>query len=95
MIALSAVRAFPERLQWLYCSTRVSAARTGEVLGGAVLDHYSETLSEIRQIGYLSYAARQFRPYVRAAVNQFSPKQRTLTQRMFEKIRMSRNEKPG
>jgi hypothetical protein len=90
MIALSAVRAFPERLQWLYSSTRVGAARTGEILGGALLDHYSTTLSEIRQTGYLTYAARQFRPYVRAAVHQFSPKQRTLTQRMLEKIKMNR-----
>jgi hypothetical protein len=90
MIALSAVRTFPERLQWLYSSTRVGAVRTGEVLGEAVLEHYANTLSEIRHTGYLAYAAQQFRPYVRAAVNQFSPRQRTLTQRVLEKIRMSR-----
>jgi hypothetical protein len=95
MVALSAVRAFPERLQWLYASTRIGAARTGEILGAAVLDHYSKTLGEVRQTGYLTYAAQQFRPYLRAAVNQFSPRQRTLTQRMLEKIKMNRHENPG
>jgi hypothetical protein len=94
MVALSAARAFPERLQWLYTSTRVGAVRTGEVLGGTVLGHYSATLSEIRHTGYLTYAARQFRPYVRAAVNQFSPRQRTLTERMLDKIGMNRHESP-
>ena len=29
---------------------------------------------------------RQFRPYVRAAADQFSPKRRTLTQRLLEKL---------
>jgi hypothetical protein len=51
-----------------------------------MLDHYRETLSEIRQAGYLNYAGRQFRPYLRAAAGQFSPKRRTLTQRLLEKL---------
>jgi len=51
-----------------------------------LLDHYRQTLSEIRQVGYLTYAGRQFRPYVRAAVDQFSPKRLTLTQRLLERV---------
>jgi hypothetical protein len=43
-------------------------------------------LSEIRQVGYVAYARRQLRPYLRAAVNQFSPKRRTLTQRVCESL---------
>jgi hypothetical protein len=58
-----------------------------------MLDHYSQTLHEIQQAGYLAYAARQFRPYVRAAVDQFSPKRRTLTQRLIEKLH-SRSPRP-
>ncbi len=95
MMALAAVRAFPDRVQWLYASTRVGAARTGQILGAALLDHYSQTLSEIRQTGYLTYAARQFRPYLRAAAGQFAPSRKTLTQRMLDKIRMGRDETPG
>ena len=47
-----------------------------------------ETLAEIRETGYAAFAARQFRPYVRAAVDQFSPKKSTLTERLLGKLRM-------
>jgi hypothetical protein len=87
MMAISAVRAFPERAVWLYASSRVGAQRTGEVLAAALLDHYRQTLSEIRQVGYFRYASRQLQPYVRAAVNQFSPGRQTLTERLLERIR--------
>jgi len=42
--------------------------------------------SVLRQVGYLAYAGRQLQPYVRAAVDQFSPRRRSLTQRLLEKI---------
>jgi hypothetical protein len=47
----------------------------------------------MQEIGYLAYAGRQFRPYVRAAVDQFSPERRTLTQRVLERLQgnQSRN----
>ena len=67
-------------------AARVGATRTGQMVLAALLDHYTQTLSEIRQVGYLAYGRRQFRPYVRAAVNQFSPKKRTVTQRLLEKL---------
>jgi len=65
---------------------RVRNARTGQVFAAALLDHYRQTLSEIRDTGYLTYAGRQFRPYLRAAAGQFSPKRRTITQRLIEKL---------
>ena len=86
MMALSAVRTFPSGVRWFYASARVGATRTGQIFAMALLDHYKQTLTEIQQTGYLRYAAGQFRPYVRAAVNQFSPGRRTLTQRMLEKL---------
>jgi hypothetical protein len=90
VMAVSAARALPGGVRWLSASARVGAARTGQVFAAALLDHYRQTLSEIRQVGYLTYAARQFRPYVRAAADQFSPKRRTLTQRLLEKWPMKR-----
>jgi hypothetical protein len=87
VMAVSAVRALPGGVRWLSSSARVGATRTGEIFGSALLDHYRETLGEIRQVGYLAYAGRQFRPYVRAAVGQFSPGRRTLTDRLFERVR--------
>jgi hypothetical protein len=86
MMAVAAVRAFPEGVRWVSASARVGAMRTGHIVAAALLDHYTQTLSEIRQVGYLTYAGRQFRPYVRAAIDQFSPKRRTLTQRVLDKL---------
>jgi hypothetical protein len=86
VMAVSAARALPGGVRWLSSSARVGASRTGQVFAAALLDHYRQTLSEIRQVGYLTYAGRQFRPYLQAAAGQFSPKRRTLTQRLLEKL---------
>jgi len=86
LLAISAAGALPGGVRWLSASARVGAARTGQLFAAALLDHYRNTLSEIQQVGYLTYAGRQFRPYMRAAVDQFSPKRRTLTQRLLEKL---------
>lgn len=91
MAAIAAVRSLPDGVRWLSASARVGATRTGHVVAAALLDHYTQTLSEIRQVGYLAYAGRQCQPYVRAAVDQFSPKRRTLTQRLLEKCRPTRS----
>ena len=87
VVAVSAARALPDGMRWLSASARVGARRTGEVFAAALLDHYQQTLSEIGQIGYVTYAKRQLRPYIRACLNQYSPKQRTLTERLIEKLR--------
>ena len=90
-MAISAARALPGGLRWLAASAWVGATRTGHVFGEAFLDHYKQTLGEIQETGYLTYVGRQFRPYVRAAANQFSPQRRTLTQQVLEKIRRRRS----
>ena len=85
-LALSAVRSLPEGLRWLSASAVAGAGRTGRVFGGALLDHYRQTLDEMRETGYAEYASRQLGPYVRAAVAQFSPEQRTLTERFVDRL---------
>lgn len=98
VMAVSAARALPGGARWVSASARAGATRTGHIFAAALLDHYRQTLSEMRQVGYLAYAGRQFRPYVRAAVDQFSPKRRTLTQHVLEKLRLiksARRERPG
>jgi hypothetical protein len=85
MMAVSAVRSAPEGLKWLTASTKVGAVRTGQVFAATLLDHYRDTLQEIGQTGYATYAVEQVRPYVRAAASQFSPKHQTLTERLIEK----------
>jgi hypothetical protein len=85
MLALSAAGRLPEGVRWLSASTRVAASQTGRVMATALLDHYRMTLDELRRVGYATYAARQLTPYLRAAANQFSPEQRTLTERWLER----------
>lgn len=87
MLALSAVAKLPDNIRWLSSSARIAASRTGQVFAAALLDHYRQTLGDIGQVGFVRYAVRQFRPYVRAAVGQFSPRRRTLTERLLEKQR--------
>lgn len=87
LLAVSTVRAFPGAARRLSASARVGAKHTGKLLSEAVLDHYEQTLGELRQVGYLTYAKRQLSPYVRACIEQFSPRRRTLTQRLLNKMR--------
>jgi hypothetical protein len=86
VVAVSAAQAFPERVRWLASSAGVGATRAGQMLATALLDHFRQTLSELEQVGYLAFAARQFRPYVRAAAAQFSPERQTLTDRALARI---------
>ncbi len=94
-MAVSAARDLPDGVRWLSASARVGATRTGQILAAALLDHFRQTLSEIQEVGYLAYVRRQFRPYVRAAVDQFSPKRRTLTERIMEKLPFTRGQLPS
>ena len=87
IMAISAVRALPGKARWLSASARVGATQTGKLVSAAILDHYTQTLNELRAVGYLTYAKRQLSPYVHACVEQFSPQKRTLTQRLIEKAR--------
>jgi hypothetical protein len=68
-------------------AVRAGAVRTGRIFAQALLDHYRQTLAEIREVGYLTYVGQQLRPYVHAAASQFSPGRRTLTDRVIEKLR--------
>jgi hypothetical protein len=91
VMALSAARALPDGVRWISASARVGATRTAQIFGAALLEHYQQTLSEIRRVGYVRYARRQFRPYVRACINQFSPKRSTVTERLLEKLQSMRS----
>lgn len=86
MMALSAVQSVPNGVRWLSSATLVGATRTGQVFASALLDHYKQTLSDIRETGYLPYAGQHVRPYVVAAAGQFSPARRSLTERLLQKI---------
>jgi hypothetical protein len=81
VLALSAVSRLPENVRWLSRCAGLAARRTGQLFAGTLLDHYTQTLKEIRETGYLSYWAREFRPYLVAAARQFSPRRGAPTRR--------------
>ena len=72
---------------WLSSSTGAGATRTGKFLYATMLEDYSHTLPELREVGYVTYAKRQLSPYLRASVDQFSRHHRSMTERVIEKIR--------
>ncbi len=78
LLAFSAVR-------WAGLSVSLAAQRTGKLVAGAMLDHYSQTLREIQKAGYLGYWAQEFRPYLKGAALQFSPGRGSLTQRLLRR----------
>jgi len=65
---------------------RTGASHTGKMFTHALLEHYQQTLTEIRDTGYAKYVTQTLRPYVTAAARQFSPQQRTLTGALLEKL---------
>ena len=83
VMALAAVRELPENVRWLSRAAPVCGRRAGEVLASGLLDHYKKSLAEIREVGYVGYWIREFRPYLKGAVRQFSTKRVSTTQRLL------------
>ena len=83
VMAMAAIVDLPQKARWLSASARVAVERTGSVMAGVLLDHYQTTLKQIHETGYVKYAVVQFRPYLFAAVSQFAPRRRSLTERIL------------
>lgn len=86
VMAIAAVRSLPENARWLSRAARAGGWRTGEVLARGLLDHYRGALSEIHETGYVNYWVREFRPYLRGAVRQFSIRRMSSTERFLTAI---------
>jgi len=84
-MAISAIAEIPQKARWLSASAGLAVGKTGSVVAGVLLDHYRSTLDHIRETGYVRYVVRQFRPYLFGAVSQFSPRRRTLTERVLRR----------
>jgi hypothetical protein len=83
LMAVSAARRLPGGLVKVSRGVGIAGKKTGTLLFGALFEHYTGTLREIHRTGYLAYWRREFRPYLRAAAGQFSPRRRSLTQRFL------------
>jgi len=85
LMAISAMKSVPEKARWLSASARYAASKTSTAVGGILLEDYRTSLKQIRETGYVRYAVDQFRPYLSAAVSQFSPRHQSLTERLISK----------
>jgi len=77
-------------VRWLSRCAQTAAWATSELFAGAILDHYWETLQAIHREGYVSYWTREFRPYLRAAAQHFSPSRESLTERLLWRKKKAR-----
>jgi hypothetical protein len=59
--------------------------RTGQFFAQGLLDHYENTIKEIRDAGFVVYWTREFRPYLHAAAKQFSASHRSLTEQWLDR----------
>lgn len=85
LMAITAMKSVPERARWLSASARSAARKTGTLVAGVLLEDYRSSLHQIRETGYVRYAVKQFRPYLSAAAGQFSPRHKSLTERLISK----------
>jgi len=85
LMALSAVSRTPDNLLRLTRAANRAVWRTGQLFAGPLLDHYSRVLHDVHERGYAQYWADEFRPYLRAAAAQFSPKHRSWTDRVLRR----------
>ncbi|HLK68000.1 MAG TPA: hypothetical protein VKU19_31420 [Bryobacteraceae bacterium] len=84
LMAISAVAHVPAKALWLSRAAKSAAKRTGKVMGVVVLDHYRESLKEIAETGFIAYWAREFRPYLRGAAEQFARDHESATERWLK-----------
>ena len=86
VLALAAIGELPERARVLSKSAAIVARHGGAALSTALLDHYRQSLAELRATGYLRYGARQLAPYAQAAVAAFAPARETLTSKLLDRL---------
>ncbi len=87
MLAVSTFREMPTNVARLSRAASAGAKRTGEVIGAALLIHYQQALEEMSRIGFLEFWRRQFRPYLRAAAEQFAFTKKSSTERLLDRRR--------
>src|SRR5262245_13957807 len=86
LMAISAMKDVPEKARWLSASARTAVRKTGTVVAAILLEDYRASLRQIRETGYVRYAVEQFRPYLSAAVSQFSRQRESWTERLISKV---------
>ncbi|HJR71636.1 MAG TPA: hypothetical protein VKA43_16450 [Gammaproteobacteria bacterium] len=86
LLAVAAVNELPERARVLSKTVSIVLRHGGNALSAPLLEHYRQSLAELRTTGFLQYGARQLKPYAQAALNAFAPERETLTGSLLDKI---------
>lgn len=86
LLAVAAVNELPERARALSKTAGIVLRHGGNALSAPLLEHYRQSLAELRTTGFLQYGARQLKPYAQAALGAFAPERETLTDRLLDKI---------
>jgi hypothetical protein len=86
VLALSAVSELPERARVLSKSAAIVLKRSGAALSGPLLEHYRQSLNDIRAVGFVRYGVRQLTPYTQAALGAFAPDRETLTGKLLDRL---------
>jgi hypothetical protein len=86
VMAIAAIRTLPENARWLSRAVKVGGRRTGEMVAHTLFNHYRDTLAEIRSVGYVQYWLREYQPYFKGAVKQFSIERVSITERLLSGV---------
>lgn len=86
LLAVAAVGSLPERARVLSKSAAIVLRHGGAAVSNALLDHYRQSLLEMREAGFVGYGARQLAPYTRAALGAFAPERETLTGKLLDRL---------
>jgi hypothetical protein len=86
LLAVAAVGELPERARVLSKSAAVVLRHGGAAVSNALLEHYRESLRQLREVGYIRYGVEKLAPYTRAALDAFHPARETLTDRLLDRL---------
>lgn len=86
LLAVAAVSELPERARVLSKSAAVVLRHGGTALSNALLEHYRQSLQQVRDVGFVRYGARQLAPYTHAAIAAFHPTRETLTGKLLDRL---------
>jgi hypothetical protein len=86
LLAVAAVGELPERARVLSKSAAIVLRHGGSAVSKALLDHYRQSLAELKEVGFLQYGVRQLTPYTHAAISAFHPSRETLTGKLLDRL---------
>jgi hypothetical protein len=86
LLGVAAVSELPERARVLSKSAAIVLRHGGAAVSNALLEHYRQSLLELRKLGFLGYGVQQLAPYTHAAIGAFHPSRETLTGKLLDRL---------